>query len=84
MVPAIENLISFDQWCVSFINDHRDYFHEDTAEAAIYCLRAKLVFGEIEMNWMQFERFKFIAEHLYLQGFWAQAGILKDIKTDNE
>ena len=84
MVPTFENLINFDQWCVSFINDHRKYFFADTAEAAIYYLQAKLIWGEIEMQWLQFERFKFIAEHLYLQGFWFNAGMLKDIKSDTE
>jgi hypothetical protein len=84
MVPTIENLINYDQWCVSFINDHRQYFYKDSAEAAIFFLKNKILFNDLILSSKQLIRFEVVARGLYKQGFWSHAGMLKDIKTNTE
>lgn len=84
MIPTIENLILFDQWCVQFINDHRKYFNNDSAWSAIYFLHFKIFNGELELNKQQKNRFKVVCKGLYQQGFWSNAGILENIKSDTE
>lgn len=84
MVPKIENLILYDQWCVSFINDHRQYFNEDTAQAAIDYFIDCINVGAFILDNQQIIRFQIVARGLYQQGFWANAGILNDIKIDTE
>lgn len=82
MVPTIENLIFYDQWAVSFINDNRQYFEADTAQAAINYIIDCINLGDLELDNKQIIRFQVVARGLYQQGFWAQAGVLNDIKTD--
>lgn len=84
MVPSIENLILFDQWCVQFINDHRQYFNEDSAQGAINYLQDAMMFDTVILDGQQIIRFNIVARGLYQQGFWAHAGMLKDIKSDTE